>query len=174
MANEVRAGRKEYAPIDVRLLGGVDVIVDEVRVPIGGAKPRAVLALLALQPGVVVSVDRLVDEVWGDAAPPAVRSSIQVHVSNIRRALAEVGTAPLFETRGNGYVFVADPEVVDVHRFERRTRTARQAFDAGNLEVALMSVHEARTLWRGTPLAGVVGCPSSPAGSSRSSTNSWR
>jgi len=145
--------------LDVRLLGGVDVLFGEHRVAIGGAKPRALLALLALQPNVPVSVDRLVDDVWGEHAPPTVRGSVQVHVSNLRRALAGAGVDSLVETRGSGYVFAADPSVVDVHRFGDEARRARDSFSAGDLSTARMSAQHARALWRGVPLAGIGDAP---------------
>ena len=145
--------------LEVRLLGGVDIVVGEQPVAIGGAKPRAVLALLALQPDVVVSVDQMVDEIWGDVAPPTVRSSVQVHISNIRRSAASAGADAFVQTRAGGYVFTADPNVVDVHRFGCEVQAARAAFADGDMEGARMSAHTARTLWRGTPLAGISESP---------------
>lgn len=145
--------------LNVRLLGGVDVLTHQGRIALGGAKPRAILALLALQPGTAISAEHMVDAVWGDQPPPSVRASIQVHVSNLRRALSAAGVEPLVETRGSGYAFVADPSLVDVHRFEVDSRRARVAFSAGDFAAACVRARSARATWNGVPLAGLGGVP---------------
>ncbi|MEP7115474.1 MAG: winged helix-turn-helix domain-containing protein, partial [Ilumatobacteraceae bacterium] len=70
--------------VAVRLLGPVDVLVDGRRLLLVGVKQRAIVAMLALEAGAVVSVDRLIDGIWGADSPPSVRSSVQVHVSQVR------------------------------------------------------------------------------------------
>jgi predicted ATPase/DNA-binding SARP family transcriptional activator len=152
-------GANSLPDIDVRLLGGVDVLVDGRRVSLGGAKPRAVFACLVVQPGDVVSTDRIVDGVWGDMAPQSVRSSLQVHLSNLRKSLAASGVGQLIETRRGGYAFTAEPEMIDVHRFERHATAAKLAFASSDLHAARTSANGARTLWRGAPLAGIADMP---------------
>jgi hypothetical protein len=73
--------------VRVRLLGPVDLLVDGVPRAIQGLRRKAVLAALALRPGEVVSTDRLIDVVWGDAAPATAANTLQSHVSYLRRTL---------------------------------------------------------------------------------------
>lgn len=147
------------ARVDVRLLGGVDVLVADRRAELGGSKPRAVLALLAMSPGNTVTADQLVDGVWGETAPQSVRSSLQVHLSNLRRALAAVGADGLIETRPGGYSFAADASIVDLHRFDTKRAAAREAFGRGDLSTAARAAREARGQWRGPPFAGLGDAP---------------
>ncbi|WP_127504044.1 BTAD domain-containing putative transcriptional regulator [Actinoplanes solisilvae] len=91
-------------PVELRGRGG------EV-VPVGGARLRTLLILLALRPNRVVSTDRLVDGVWGDDPPNA--NALQALVSRLRRAGLVIEAAP------QGYRLVIDPDHVDVHVFSR-------------------------------------------------------
>src|SRR5205085_11935889 len=106
--------------MEVRLLGPLEVIDDAGgRVEIRGAKPRLLLAALALDAGRVVSVDRLTDLLWGDEPPETAANALQVYVSQLRKA-----GLPL-ALRGAGYVLEVEPEAVDVHRHERLVEEAR-------------------------------------------------
>jgi DNA-binding SARP family transcriptional activator len=68
------------------ILGPLEVSRNGAAVPIGGPQQRAVLAVLLLDPGRVVSVDRLIEHLWGDEPPPAARSLVQGCVAGLRRA----------------------------------------------------------------------------------------
>jgi DNA-binding SARP family transcriptional activator len=100
----------------ISLLGGVSATVHGHMVDIGGPKQRAVLALLALDAGRVVSVDRLVEGLWRDRPPEQASVSVRSYTSNLRRIL----DVPI-ENRRPGYVLVVDPSDVDVYR---RTSTS--------------------------------------------------
>lgn len=94
------------------ILGPLEVANDEGRLLVLAAlKQRAVLASLLLHANEVVSSDRLVDEVWADERPASVAKSLQVHVSRLRRGLAEVGagTDSRLRTAGGGYVLEVAP-----------------------------------------------------------------
>ncbi len=77
-----------------QVLGPFTVFVDGEPVELSSRKQRALLAVLALSPGQVLSVDRLVDELWGERPPATVRHALQVHVSQLRKVLGAsvVGT----------------------------------------------------------------------------------
>ena len=75
-------------PPTIRIFDGVSAIAAGGPVDLGGPKQRAVLAVLLLEPGTSVSIDRLVDLVWGDDAPGRAEVSIRGYVSNLRRAAA--------------------------------------------------------------------------------------
>jgi DNA-binding SARP family transcriptional activator len=77
--------------VNVRVLGPVEVVADGVEVRLGGPKQRTTLALLVADVGKVVSVDALIDGLWGDEPTPGARSTLQTYVSNLR---AELGDAP--------------------------------------------------------------------------------
>jgi hypothetical protein len=90
------------------ILGPLEVQGPEGPVEVSPGKQRVILALLLLSANEVVSRDRLVDELWGDAAPPNAVKALHVHVAQLRRALAgavgEEGARSLLATRSPGYV----------------------------------------------------------------------
>src|SRR4051812_23744717 len=100
----------------IGLLGALEVFDDNDNVvTIEGAKLRALLAVLALHVGRVVSAEHLVDALWGNAPPAAVRNGLQGLVSKLRRAL---GSSDLVVMRSEGYVLDLPPQAVDVEQFE--------------------------------------------------------
>jgi DNA-binding SARP family transcriptional activator len=130
---------------DFRLLGPLEAIVDGEPVAIAGAKPRALLARLLLDPGRVVSADALVDALWGERPPASARKVTQVYVSQLRKALG----ADAIETRPPGYVLRARPDEVDLGRFEALADEAREAPEPGRRAHLL---RRALGLWRGPAL----------------------
>ena len=112
--------------MDFRILGSLEVLDGGRQVPLGGTKQRAVLAILLLHRGEVVSVDRLVDELWGERPPDTATKTVQVYVSRLRKALGE----GVLVTRGGGYVPELDAEQLDAGRFERLAREGRDALAA--------------------------------------------
>jgi predicted ATPase/DNA-binding SARP family transcriptional activator len=135
----------------IGLLGELEVHDEEGRdVPIPGAKLRALLAVLALHAGRGVPTDQLVDALWGDDPPPAVRNGLQGLTSKLRRALGSPGAVTM---RGGAYALELAPDAVDVHRYERLVAEARAAAADGDTAQALERWSEAEQLWRGEPLA---------------------
>lgn len=145
--------------ISVRVLGPVEVAVDDVVIDLGGPQQRAVIAHLAVDAGRVVSVERLIDRLWGEAPPRTPLGTLQSYVSRLRRALEPVrsaGQAPqVLVSEAPGYVLRVDPQQVDVHRFRALVDEARAAAAGGYFAQALERYDEALALWRGSPLAGV-------------------
>lgn len=131
--------------MDFRLLGPLEVRSQRRALPLGGPKQRAVLAMLLLHAGEVVSTDRLVDELWGERPPKTVEAYIQNCISRLRSVLGR----DAIETRPPGYLLRADPGDIDAVRFERALEAAR-GLDAPERAAAL---REALGLWRGAPLA---------------------
>ncbi|QDY76488.1 BTAD domain-containing putative transcriptional regulator [Streptomyces qinzhouensis] len=122
---------------------------DGTPVPLGGARLRALLGGLALAPGRVVSVETLVDDVWGGQPPADATGALQALVGRLRRA---VGAAAVDSAAG-GYRLVADPDEVDLHRFTRLAGEGARALAEGDAVKALGSLDEALALWRGPALA---------------------
>jgi DNA-binding SARP family transcriptional activator len=133
--------------VDFRILGPLEVVADGQEVPLGGAKQRALLALLLLHPNRVVSRDRLIDELWGTDPPETARTALQVHVSHLRKALGR----DRIVTQAPGYLVRVEPHELDVERFERLLGSV----DRGDSAVAAEALREALALWRGPPLGGL-------------------
>ena len=121
--------------MEFRILGPLEVISDGEVVQLGGAKQRALLAVLLLYANEVVSLDRLIDALWEDDPPESAQKALQVHVSALRKM---VGKERL-ETRPPGYVLRVRDEELDLARFRRLQ-------EEGELSGAL-------ALWRGPPLS---------------------
>jgi DNA-binding SARP family transcriptional activator len=118
---------------EFRLLGPLEAVVDGTQVPLPAAKPRALLALLLLERNRVVSTDRLIDELWGDDPPAQATKTLQVYVSQLRKALG----SDRLVTRPPGYSLHIEEGELDLDRFEQLRREGRN--------------EEALALWRGPP-----------------------
>jgi DNA-binding SARP family transcriptional activator len=131
--------------LEYRILGPVEVIGEGGPLPLAGQRQRALLALLILNAGSVVSTDRIVDELWGEQPPRTALSSLQNFVSRLRRLLG----AEAVVMKAPGYMLDAAPEQIDASRFERLVAQARE------IEVRQRGpkLREALALWRGPPLA---------------------
>jgi DNA-binding SARP family transcriptional activator len=138
--------------MNLQLLGPVEATVDDRPIPLGATKQRAVLAMLALEANTTVSVDRLVDGLWGDAPPASAPKMVQLYVSQLRRLLAGNGAEIL--THGRGYELRVAADAVDVVRFELLVEQA-----AGSEAVPNGHAREALALWHGSALADVAGEP---------------
>src|SRR3954447_15891179 len=135
--------------MDFRLLGPLEVLDGATTVALGGLKQRALLARLLVSPGRTVAVDRLVDDLWGDAAPDTAAKMVQIFVSQLRKLLP----ADMLVTRPPGYLIRVEDEAIDVARFDRLRRTGRAALEAGEPAAAAAQLREALGLWRGEALA---------------------
>ena len=135
--------------LEFRILGPFEVVADDRSVPLGGYKQRALLAVLLLHRGEVVSSDRLIDELWGERAPATATKTLQVYVSNLRKVLGD----GLLTTRGRGYEFAPAADQVDCDRFQRLARDGRDALQRGDPRAARVRLHDALELWRGPPLS---------------------
>jgi predicted ATPase/DNA-binding SARP family transcriptional activator len=127
-----------------RILGPLEV---ERGGPLGGPRQRALLRRLLLSPNRVLSVDRLVDAVWGERAPKHVRESLQVYVSHLRKALPD-GAARIRWEQG-GYLIAVEEDELDALRFERLVAQGRHLLAAGDARAAAAAFEEALALWRG-------------------------
>ena len=128
----------------LRLFGTLRADIDGVAVELGPPKQRAVLAILALDARRVVPADALIDAVWGETPPRTAAHSIQIYVSELRKALAP-GPAVRIETARPGYRFDAPAGWVDVAEFERIVALGTETDDLAALESAM-------ALWSAEPL----------------------
>ena len=95
--------------MQIRVLGPVQVVDDGTVLALGGAKQRAVLAMLALRANHVVSTDALIDGLWGAAAPDSAVNALQGYVSRLRKALNRPDRGLVLERRSPGYLLTMDP-----------------------------------------------------------------
>lgn len=121
------------------------------------AAPRhqALLALLSIHAGQVVTRDRLVDALWGSRLPDNPDNALQQRVVAARRLLGSVGLRSALTTVADGYRLEVDDDLVDARRFERLADAANDAVRAGDHPAAAGLLEEALALWRGEPLAGI-------------------
>ncbi|GAA3341205.1 hypothetical protein GCM10020358_31670 [Amorphoplanes nipponensis] len=139
--------------MQVRLLGSIDLVVGGEARPVPGLRRKALLAALALERGRIVSAGRLIDTVWGDAAPPGRGNTLQRHVSYLRQMM---DSREVIVSRPPGYLMDLPPGSVDTERAEALMRRAQQSPDpAGRLHW----MREASRLFRGAPLIEVNDLP---------------
>jgi DNA-binding SARP family transcriptional activator len=142
----------------VRVLGAVQIDARDNEVDVGPPQRCAVLAALAADAGRLVTHETLVERVWGSAPPLRALRTVHTHVANLRNLLTRADAsvrATVTVRRGRGYLLDVDPDLVDVHRMRR---LAVEAADPGRAGAdRLPRWREAVGLWRGEPLAGLIG-----------------
>jgi predicted ATPase/DNA-binding SARP family transcriptional activator len=122
-------------------------------VRLGGAKQRSVLALLLLRPGSVVSMDTIIDAIWGASASAGAASTVQVYISQLRRLLEDDPRRPqLLATQSPGYILRVGAAQLDSLRFKELASRGRACLAAGRFAEAERNLDEALGLWRGTVL----------------------
>jgi DNA-binding SARP family transcriptional activator/class 3 adenylate cyclase len=131
------------------LLGPFEVRDESGPVRLRGGKARALLARLALDANRTVPADRLIEDLWGEDAPGSAAKMVHIHVSQLRKALPD----GVLKTRPGGYALVADPDGIDLTRFERLRDAGRAALADGDPRAAADLLGEALALWRGEALA---------------------
>src|ERR1700757_4229008 len=130
---------------ELGFLGPLQVRQGGAPVAVAGAKPRAILTMLGLHGGSVVSADTLVELLWGEDPPRTAAKALQTHVSSLRRTLGD----GFVLTEGAGWT-LAESEV-DAARYKSAVRLARDAAAAGDTRQAVAHFEEALALWRGIP-----------------------
>jgi DNA-binding SARP family transcriptional activator len=147
------AGSPASAPPVFRLLGPVDIVVEGAAVRLARPQHRDLLALLLLRANRLVTIDQIVDEMWGEAVPATAVAQVQNMVSAIRAAVGR-GERRLvvLEWRRCGYLLQVEPNLLDLAIFEGLVTRARAAPTASPRAELLRA---ALALWRGPPLADV-------------------
>jgi predicted ATPase/DNA-binding SARP family transcriptional activator len=137
--------------IEVRLLGPVEALAGGRAVPLGGRRQRALLALLALDPGRRVPAATVAEELWDGAPPTGAENTLRTYVSRLRQALGRDAVV----AQAGGYALAVDADGLDVWRFERLVREGRDALSRGASGLAADRLSAALDLWRGRALADV-------------------
>lgn len=134
--------------MDFRILGPLEVVEGGNCLPLGGRHQRALLALLLLSEGEVVSTDRMIEALWGEEPPRTASTSVQNTVSRLRKLLGQ----ERLETRPPGYALHLTGDVLDARRVRELAEEARTVEGEKRLEL----LREAERLWRGPPLADLA------------------
>jgi DNA-binding SARP family transcriptional activator/Cdc6-like AAA superfamily ATPase len=142
--------------MEFRILGPLEVVVDDQSVDLGGFKQRAVLVILLLNAGRVVSSGRLIDELWSGWPPKTALGTLQTYVSRLRDALEperpRAAAPKVLVTRLTGYLLQATPDQIDAAQFEHLLKEGSAALEAGDPGLALTKLSAGLSLWRGPAL----------------------
>jgi predicted ATPase/DNA-binding SARP family transcriptional activator len=142
--------------MEFRILGPLEVLHDNRPVPLRGTRERAVLAVLLVAANRVVSVDRLVEELWGGTPPDGAVRAVRVFVSRIRKALHRPDAQDVVITAAPGYLAQVAPLAIDASRFEALVAQGRERADRGDHHRAAELFGQALAHWRGPALADVA------------------
>ena len=135
--------------VEFRVLGPLELLEDGRSVELPAGKPRALLGLLILEAGRVVSTDRILNGLWGERPPATAAKVVQGYVSRLRKLLGE----GVLQTAPGGYRLRAEPGSIDVDRFHDLLKRGR-ALQAGLMpDQAAVALAEALALWRGPALS---------------------
>ena len=135
--------------MDFNILGAFEIRRDGEPVSLPTGRERSLLALLLVHRGEVVSVDRIIDVLWGERPPETASKAVQGYISHLRTVLDD----GMLVTRAPGYVLSADQDSIDGERFENLAAEGRRALANGHDENAARVLDEALRLWRGQAFA---------------------
>jgi predicted ATPase/DNA-binding SARP family transcriptional activator len=141
--------------VRIALLGPVELSQDGQRIRLNGSKQLALVALLALNAGRLLSADHIVDALWGDDEPGDPINALQHQISRLRAAVGREQVS----FQGSGYSLEIPPDAVDVTRFEHLAAEGRTGLRLGDSRVAATTLRSALSLWRGPPLDGLASYP---------------
>src|SRR5215217_3109027 len=150
-----RSRGARYLPrMELRVLGPMEVAGAEGPVALGGPKQRAVLAHLLVRANQVVSMDALIDGLWGEEPPQSARGTVQAYVHNLRSVLG----SDRIERRAPGYVLRVEADDVDARRFEAQLDDSRRLGEEPWRAAEVL--REGLALWRGPAFADLDGLAS--------------
>ncbi|WP_030019048.1 AfsR/SARP family transcriptional regulator [Streptomyces monomycini] len=148
--------------MDITLLGPLTAHEDGVPVVPSAAKPRQILAMLALQADHVVTVPALMAEIWGERIPRSASTTLQTYILQLRRKIGAalagnpaVDAKDVLVTRFGGYLLRVRPGRIDVQEFEQLVAAGRAALHAADHRTASRQLSRALALWQGPALVDV-------------------
>jgi len=151
-----RPGGLEGRTVECQILGSLKILQDGRAVPLGGSRPKMVMAALILDANHVVSTDRLIDAVWDEHPPDSALESLRAHVSRLRSALG--ASRDRLTTEPTGYRLTLGLDELDAERFETLAENGRRLLTEGDPGAASESLREALGLWQGPALADFADC----------------
>ncbi len=139
--------------VEYRILGSLEVLADGIAADLGPPKQRAVLAVLILHANEIVPTDRLVDLVWTGNPPRTAVHSIQIYISELRKAIEPLAGDAVIGTRPPGYMLEADPESIDAGRFAQLVADGLRRLGDSDPDGGVTVLRSALELWGGPPLS---------------------
>jgi DNA-binding SARP family transcriptional activator len=135
------------------VLGPLEVRDPESRsVPLGGQKPRELLALFLLNSGHTLSVDRLVTHLWGESPSDGAAVTLRTHIVRVRKVIEDAGSAAALVNHPGGYRLELDADSLDAEVFEQLVRDGQRAAGEQRHAHAVKILRQALGLWRGEVL----------------------
>jgi DNA-binding SARP family transcriptional activator/pimeloyl-ACP methyl ester carboxylesterase len=153
--------------VEFRVLGPLEVTAEGRALKLAGVRARAVFAMLIMHANQVVSSDRLLEELWPGQPPDRATDSLQVRLSELRRALRSAGAADRLVTQPPGYLLRVAPGELDALRFEQLAAEGDAALAAADAATAAGRLDQALALWRGPALADFDTVPAARAEAGR-------
>lgn len=148
---------------EINVLGPFEATIDGVPIVPTAAKPRHLLAVLALNAGTVVTAGALIEELWCDREPRSAHSTLQTYVMQLRKVIADAlpgtdrqASRKILETRQTGYVLRVDKDALDIDRYTTLASAGRTAGAAGDYQAAERLLRKALAVWRGPLLVDVT------------------
>lgn len=155
-AGEASPGVAGASRLEVRVLGPLELAWDGRVAEVGGVKARALIARLLIDRGLVVSVDRLVDSLWGDHDGQGAEIALRSTISRVRKRLRDAGAPEhVIVTRAPGYLLDAPAQVTDAYRFEQLVAEGRLQLARRRPREAARLLAEAQRIWRGAAYSEV-------------------
>jgi transcriptional activator len=149
--------------IDIKLLGPLEATVNRVSIVPAAAKPRQLLALLALNADSMIRADTLMAEIWGDLPPRAARTTLHTYIRNLRKGLElalhgsrERDAKAVLVTEQLGYRLKAPPGTSDIGKYNEFVSAGRLAAQRDDYQLASHNLEAALALWRGPALIDVI------------------
>jgi DNA-binding SARP family transcriptional activator len=150
------SGDEMTGTLDFRILGPVQVIADGQPVPIAGPRQRTVLAMLLLEPQRVISLDRLVEAVWGNTPPATSRTQIAICIASLRKVFHQAtGADDVLVTAAPGYMLMPGEHRIDAVDFGRGVQEAATLAEEGRICEAARRLGDALGLWAGPVLSDI-------------------
>jgi DNA-binding SARP family transcriptional activator len=141
-------------PVEFAILGPLQVLRAGTELSCRGNKQRALLADLLIHANQVISVDRLIDDLWGEKPPDTASNALQVYIAGLRRLLGEDAAGTLL-TRRPGYTLLVGTDSLDLFRFQSAVHAGRAVMQTDPATAAARFT-EALALWRGRPFADLT------------------
>ncbi|MFD8492837.1 BTAD domain-containing putative transcriptional regulator [Amycolatopsis sp. NPDC059657] len=148
--------------MDIKLLGPLSALCENTSIVPNASKPRQILALLAINANQVLSVPRLMEEIWGEDPPRSALTTLQTYILQLRRLFtaalgpdSPVGAKDILVTRHGGYLLNLPPGSVDTAEYERLAASGQREYALGRDEAASELFRAALELWRGPALVDV-------------------
>jgi DNA-binding SARP family transcriptional activator/Tfp pilus assembly protein PilF len=151
----IRGATRPASELRIHLLGPFEVVADGSAIVVGGIRQAKLLAILALNHGVMVPYERIAEALW-DSAPTSVRQQTHNSIRRLRAALEDRTDVKIATVHG-GYALEVSPRTLDLVEFDEAIRKSEVAEASGAIQDAATEVATALGVWRGPALGGIDG-----------------